>query len=665
MNNSSYSEAFDAYNRLSDMQRQRFFPGKEYEALCIGNAVRKINRNSIDYYTALLVYITIFSRLIMGASAERICITLRQRFIKSLSPEHFYDIIAFTDLHRENIYFGLSNEKEEEELNNRVAVLHLNDSKNPNVHISSSFAKKIYERNQQDDISAAKCADVLLTSLIEEKKYSEAVAVANQINETNSKIPNSKDSLFFHFDSNAEYFCAVSSAEEWGLRQAFQMVENNQPFVLNKKAYSQYELGEYEEAIKTLEQVLQISPFSFHARYEIAQNYFKLTDYKKGSAVINSAIRFVLLPKDIAACLRAFGQVEIERKSYYRALLAFRYSCIFEKSPIAINEISYIMSRDPHLRSPMDNSFFERISFGEVRQNGLLFSFSKPQRYAFEMMCAFSDLQPNNKEYKAYKDARALYEKKAVLDNTTARFLNTPRLFESDNCPAQFNVNVRDLVVEEKEHVPKFVYICPKCRRRVVSSIICPVCGYVFSGIEIDESLSTEAQSYTAYSVFEKFTARLSDIVLQSQSFSNPKAKSDIPALVYVISDFAAASAKKNRLQITTEIEESFFPDLSEQQKRSFYQRARFYGSIIRGKQLVGCCLPGTDISNNSWNECVKCAIAFCDCIVSPGLMDNYESGPFRLNNPLELTGFFSSVVIPTMEALTNLFKEVYNNVDT
>ena len=665
MDYSSYRKAFDAYSQLSDLQKQRFFPGREYEALCIGDALRKICYNSIDYYTALLVYITIYSRLLMGVTAERICITLQQRFFKSIPSEHFYELVAFTDLHRENIYFGLSNEKELEELKNRTTALHLGDSKKPEVHIGSCFAKKLFEMKAKDDTRSAKCADVLLTSLSEEKKHSEVVAFADQISETSTKVQNSNDSLFYHFDSNAEYFCAISSLEEWGIKRALHKEDYDQPLVLYKKAYSQYELGKHEEAIKTLESILQISPLSFHARYELAQNYFKLKYYNSALAVIKTAIRFVLLPRDVAACLRALGQVEIAKESYYRALLAYRYSCIFEKSPLAINEMTYIMSCDPHLRSPMDNSFFESTSIADVRQNGFLFSFSKPQRYAFEMMCAFSDLRPNSSEYKVFKDARSLYEKNAVLENTSARFIDTPRLIEFGDGSAQFNMNIQDLVIEVKEPAPNTLYVCPKCGRKVVSSVICPFCTYVFSGIEIDEASSHEENSFEAYSVFKKYTALLSDIVQQAPSFSHSKAESDIPSLVYVICDFAATKAKKNRLHIATEIEEAFLLNLTEQQKSSFYKRARFYGSIIRGKQLVGCCLPGTDISNNSWNECVKCAIAFCDCIVSPELLENYDRGPLRLNNPLELSGFFSSVVIPTMETLTELFKDVYNNVDT
>ena len=36
MDYSSYRKAFDAYSQLSDLQKQRFFPGREYvsEMLC-------------------------------------------------------------------------------------------------------------------------------------------------------------------------------------------------------------------------------------------------------------------------------------------------------------------------------------------------------------------------------------------------------------------------------------------------------------------------------------------------------------------------------------------------------------------------------------------------------------------------------------------------------
>ena len=668
MNDATYKEAIDAYAALTDIQKQRFFPGKEYEAAHIGSAIRRISRSNISIYSSLILYITIYTRLMMGMSAERICITLKMRFSDTIPPDTFYDIISFVDLHRKNIYFCLSNDAELEEVKNYSLALHAQDSKTPDVHIDSDFAKKIYDKKSADNTDLHKRADVVMTSLVEEGKHDEAISFADSIIsfDTDGSITN--DRLIYHFDNNAEFFCAVAYMKEWDIQRTLCMSSDKQQIVLFKKAYSQYELRKHEAAIETLTDLLQIAPFNLHARTEIVQNYFQLEDYEKGVAVIETAIQFALLPKEIALCLRTLGHADIEFKNYRQALMEYRYSCLFEKSSIAVNEILYIMSCDPHLRTEINDRFFESLDLEDVKKDGLLFTFSKPQRFAFEAMCAFSDLQPDNEFYKEYKNARPLLEKLAVFQDTTAKFLDSPILIESPGSKPEFRMNPDDLIVVERCDREKKQYVCPNCGKKVESSILCPNCKYVFTGIErmypSDNKQMEEEQRIEAHTVFEKYLSEISSIARRTAFFSEEKTMPDIASLVYVIADYAAASAKKDRLHIASDIEDYYLNCNAGSKKRLFYERAQFYGSIIRGRQLVGCCLPGVNLNSLDDNACVRCAIAFCDCMVSPELIEDYDNGPLRLNGIFEMMSFAPSVLHPVMEALVNLFKDVYDKVD-
>lgn len=80
------SSVIAAYNKLSDDQRERFFPGKEYQAKRIVGSLCALLGDSCSYDQLLELYITAAVRAMMGFESERINITVKMRF-SDIVPE--------------------------------------------------------------------------------------------------------------------------------------------------------------------------------------------------------------------------------------------------------------------------------------------------------------------------------------------------------------------------------------------------------------------------------------------------------------------------------------------------------------------------------------------------------------------------------------------------
>ena len=84
---------FAAYKKLSDEQRQRFFPGKISQAKkAIGSLCFLLGEDS-DYYQLLALYITVAVRAMMGFTSERINITVKMRFSDLVPEENAITVI--------------------------------------------------------------------------------------------------------------------------------------------------------------------------------------------------------------------------------------------------------------------------------------------------------------------------------------------------------------------------------------------------------------------------------------------------------------------------------------------------------------------------------------------------------------------------------------------
>jgi Ca2+/Na+ antiporter len=131
--------------------------------------------------------------------------------------------------------------------------------------------------------------------------------------------------------------------------------------------------------------------------------------------------------------------------------------------------------------------------------------------------------------------------------------------------------------------------------------------------------------------------------------------------VLFVVCDFAATSAKKDRSAITNEILAFLNSDCIENKMQDdvFKNRVDLYGEIIRGKSLRAEWLFGN--TNIESNAIVNCGIAFGDVLVNPDCAVNYSSAPVMIHNVFEVTEFATIMTNQVLPEFVNCFKKIYD----
>lgn len=140
----------------------------------------------------------------------------------------------------------------------------------------------------------------------------------------------------------------------------------------------------------------------------------------------------------------------------------------------------------------------------------------------------------------------------------------------------------------------------------------------------------------------------------------------DILPIMYVVSDFAVATACKDRQAAAKEMQAWIFDQMPEEHKSEltahFDRRLDFYGQVIRGKQLRGYCFPGVDLSSADSNPMLRCSIAFTDCLLDEACIDDYDDAPFPLFGIFETLGIAEKFTFPFGDELISLYNDIYRN---
>lgn len=136
----------------------------------------------------------------------------------------------------------------------------------------------------------------------------------------------------------------------------------------------------------------------------------------------------------------------------------------------------------------------------------------------------------------------------------------------------------------------------------------------------------------------------------------------EVASAMTVISDFAAASAKKDRIQIYTEITKRGLHDATTQNLSMWQTRMDFYGSIIRGRKLRGDFMPFADALTLATTTAIaKCTIALCDCLINPMCIDNYDNAPIKILDIFACADFCESIYRPLTQEFHDLFNDIYS----
>lgn len=155
---------------------------------------------------------------------------------------------------------------------------------------------------------------------------------------------------------------------------------------------------------------------------------------------------------------------------------------------------------------------------------------------------------------------------------------------------------------------------------------------------------------------------RCCGILREADDFCTSEDEYDLYAIAYVVSDFAVAVAGKYREKTSDIILDFLLDELEnrypEKSLIEFRDRIDFYSSVIRGIPLHAHCLPGVDLSDANPITC--CAIAFCDCLVNPMYIDDYNDYYPPLFDALEIFHISSEVMLPLNQELAALHNDIY-----
>lgn len=146
-------------------------------------------------------------------------------------------------------------------------------------------------------------------------------------------------SIYFDFDNVIQYIYVAET-----LRTDKEIRHATEPFANTFGMYAGllFDVGRHEEAIEWLRKAIKWNPAQTQFYYEIATNYKKLGDLNAALEAGGEAFAYIMDAQSLARWYRERGFIAIEQGQLRLAAAEFRYSNIFEESPLAMSEIMYI-----------------------------------------------------------------------------------------------------------------------------------------------------------------------------------------------------------------------------------------------------------------------------------------------------------------------------------
>ena len=162
----------------------------------------------------------------------------------------------------------------------------------------------------------------------------------------------------------------------------------------------------------------------------------------------------------------------------------------------------------------------------------------------------------------------------------------------------------------------------------------------------------------TAETIFTGHYKTMLEIAKASAIAQNPEFEL-LPAM-FVITDYAAASAQKDRRSIANEATRAMTSAYKGLDNALLDKRCDLYGEIIRGKALRGEWFLG-DISALSDNAISKCTALLGHILYNPQCAENYDTAPVVVYDIFESMKYADSVMKPLLDEMLNLFKDIYD----
>lgn len=145
--------------------------------------------------------------------------------------------------------------------------------------------------------------------------------------------------------------------------------------------------------------------------------------------------------------------------------------------------------------------------------------------------------------------------------------------------------------------------------------------------------------------------------------FTN-NAKFELLPMIYTVCDYATVASKKSEYQrsliCNTVMEKirSLYVDNDDTYR--FANRIALYGEVINGKEVF-CFFDPSNGNEYNQNRVFKCAALLCDILYNPDCANDYDNCPHCIRGLDVALNFTSSVAIPIMTSVANLFSAIYD----
>lgn len=131
-----------------------------------------------------------------------------------------------------------------------------------------------------------------------------------------------------------------------------------------------------------------------------------------------------------------------------------------------------------------------------------------------------------------------------------------------------------------------------------------------------------------------------------------------LPAM-YVICDYAAVCAKKDRITITDNIIKEMRSLHRRLNPSILESRVELYGQVLRGKPIRGEWLLGRTDGWNS-NAIMSITAVLADILYNPNCANDYDHAPLLMKGITVPMGFVAGIK-PVVSEFNELFKEIYD----
>ena len=183
---------------------------------------------------------------------------------------------------------------------------------------------------------------MLSKALDEAEKILAEAEASKTAEETTTVVDNTDTKNTYAFENESEFLLYCKLFDKG---QPIYWEDNRAYLKLYQNGYLLFEQNRYKEAVDVLLEALQLNPIGIQARFEIVECYIKMQDWENAKKTLLDMAIFLIQPSQVAKFYRRFGYIAIEQEDFELAATCFMFSCRFEDSSIAKQELAYISSK--------------------------------------------------------------------------------------------------------------------------------------------------------------------------------------------------------------------------------------------------------------------------------------------------------------------------------